>query len=180
MFDSLIIFSIVSFLLSQLDFYTLFAKARKQKCRSTMFSLNNCPKTVEENRFTLAMWTNSPCWVDAWCAYVHSSHVALIRFPDLLHHLLLCSWACLDGALHCDGPLWVVQSQVLKTGKNSGVKKKKKKDMRTTVTENKSRHQSKYYIIKYVALSGSLWNHSRDDKWLSMTTKNKQKKSSVN
>lgn len=51
-------------------------------------------------------------------AYIHSSHVALIRFPDLLHHLFLSSRARLDGALHCDGPLWVVQGQVLETGQN--------------------------------------------------------------
>lgn len=53
-------------------------------------------------------------------AYVHSSHVTVIRFPDLLHHLLLCSRAGLDRALHCDGPLWVVQSQVLETGQDNG------------------------------------------------------------
>lgn len=48
--------------------------------------------------------------------YVHSSHVAFISFPDLLHHLLLGSPAGFDGALHRDGPLWVVQSQVLQPG----------------------------------------------------------------
>lgn len=48
--------------------------------------------------------------------YVHGGHVALMRFPDLLHHLLLGQTAGLDGALDGDGPLWVVQGQVLQAG----------------------------------------------------------------
>lgn len=51
--------------------------------------------------------------------YIHSSHVAFISLPDLLHHLLFGSSAGFDGPLHCDGPLWVVQGQVLQTGHRS-------------------------------------------------------------
>lgn len=60
------------------------------------------------------------CWISAKYAYIHSSHIAVIRLPDLLHHLLLSSRACFDWALHCDSPLWVVEGQVLETGQSSG------------------------------------------------------------
>lgn len=52
--------------------------------------------------------------------YVHSSHVTLVSFPDLLHHLLFGSSAVFDGALHRDGPLWVVHSQILQPGTQEG------------------------------------------------------------
>lgn len=57
-------------------------------------------------------------WKLVLYSYVHSSHVALVGFSDFLHHLLFCSCTVLDGARHCDGPLWVVQGQVLETGPN--------------------------------------------------------------
>lgn len=43
-------------------------------------------------------------------AYVHSSHITFISFPDLLHHLFFGSSTGFDGALDCNGPLRVVQS----------------------------------------------------------------------
>lgn len=60
----------------------------------------NCPISIEE-------------------AYIHSSHVTLVRLPDLLHQLLLGSCAGLDGALHSYGPLRVVHGQVLQTEPNN-------------------------------------------------------------
>lgn len=56
---------------------------------------------------------------DCCNTYVHSSHVTLVSFPDLFHHLLFGSPAVFDGALHRDGPLWVVHSQILQPGHKS-------------------------------------------------------------
>ena len=49
--------------------------------------------------------------------YVHGGAVVLVRLPDLLHHLLLGAGAGFDGALHRDGPLGVVQGQILQAGR---------------------------------------------------------------
>lgn len=46
--------------------------------------------------------------------HIHGSDVILVGFPDLLHDLQLGPAAALNGAFDRDGPLWVVQRQVLK------------------------------------------------------------------
>lgn len=48
--------------------------------------------------------------------HAHGGHVVLVGFPHFLHDLLLGAAAVLDGALHRDGPLGVVQGQVLQAG----------------------------------------------------------------
>lgn len=47
--------------------------------------------------------------------YIHCGHVTVVRLPDLLHHLLFRLRTRLDGALHRNGPLRVVNGQVLQT-----------------------------------------------------------------
>lgn len=84
------------------------------------------PSTSALNQWELAI-RSQLIHIIVLYAYVHSSHVALVGFSDFLHHLLLCSCTSLDGARHCDGPLWVVQGQVLETGPDRG------RNMRTTV-----------------------------------------------
>lgn len=78
----------------------------KRDPRSSWSGYELVSSGVEENRRTSA----------AELAHVHGGHVALVRLPDLLHHFLLGQSAGLDGALHRDGPLRVVQSQVLQAG----------------------------------------------------------------
>lgn len=45
--------------------------------------------------------------------HAHGSHVILIGLPNFLHDLLLSPAAVLDGALHSDGPLGVIEGEVL-------------------------------------------------------------------
>lgn len=52
--------------------------------------------------------------------HIHGSDVILVGFPDLLHDLQLGPAAALNGAFDRDGPLWVVQRQVLKTARPQG------------------------------------------------------------
>lgn len=97
-------------------------------CFNTVTVILYCssPSTSALNQWTLAI-RSQLIHIIVLYAYVHSSHVALVGFSDFLHHLLLCSCTSLDGARHCDGPLWVVQGQVLETGPDRG------RNMRTTV-----------------------------------------------
>ena len=48
--------------------------------------------------------------------HIHGGDVVVVGLPDLLHDLGLGQAAGLDGSLHRDGPLWVVQGQVLQAG----------------------------------------------------------------
>lgn len=54
------------------------------------------------------------------CTHVHGCDVILIGFPDLLHDFHLGSTAALNTAFDCDGSLWVVQCEVLKTAHTEG------------------------------------------------------------
>lgn len=51
--------------------------------------------------------------------HAHGSHVILIGFPHFLHDLLLGPAAVLDGALHSDGPLGVIEGEILQPGAGS-------------------------------------------------------------
>lgn len=50
--------------------------------------------------------------------HIHSSDVVLIGLSDLLHDLDLGQSAGFNRAFDCDGSLWVVQGQILKTAHN--------------------------------------------------------------
>lgn len=45
--------------------------------------------------------------------HTHGSHIILIGLPNFLHDLLLSPAAVLDGPLHGDGPLRVIECEVL-------------------------------------------------------------------
>lgn len=47
--------------------------------------------------------------------HIHCGDVVLVGLSDLLHDLHLGVGAVFQRAFDCDGPLWVVQRQVLKT-----------------------------------------------------------------
>lgn len=49
--------------------------------------------------------------------HVHGGHVVIVGLAHFLHDLLLGQTAGLDRALHRDGPLRVVQGQVLQPGR---------------------------------------------------------------
>lgn len=47
--------------------------------------------------------------------HIHCSDVIVIRLAHFLHDLLFCQEARFNRALHCDGPLWVIKSQILQS-----------------------------------------------------------------
>lgn len=102
--------------------------------------------------------------VQAGVTYVHSSHVAFISFPDLLHHLLLGSAAGFDGTLHRDGPLWVVQGQVLQTGRKSEV-------VNSAAPTNKAREPSYDEMVILVPVSCSIFFRLRPSFPINLPTK---------
>lgn len=76
--------------------------------------------------------------------HTHGSHVVLVGFPHFLHDLLLGFAAVLNGALHCDGPLGVVQSQVLQADEKA-----------TISAETRQSHQG---VLSSAALEGWGWD----------------------
>lgn len=71
------------------------------------------------------MWLAHPSWRPTsavapaqrrLCTHTHGSHIILIGLPNFLHDLLLSPAAVLNGPLHSDGPLGVVEGKVLQPG----------------------------------------------------------------
>lgn len=57
--------------------------------------------------------------------HIHGGHVIVIGLTHFLHDLRLGQTTCLDGSLHCDGPLWVVHGQVLESADRSSGKEER-------------------------------------------------------
>lgn len=53
--------------------------------------------------------------------HTHGGHVVLVGLPNLLHDLLLGPAAVLDGPLHGDSPLRIIEGEVLQPGGTAGL-----------------------------------------------------------
>lgn len=52
--------------------------------------------------------------------HTHGGHIILVGLSNFLHDLLLRPAAVLNGPLHGDGPLGVIESEVLEPGRRAG------------------------------------------------------------